>query len=151
MTADKRVYQRITGQARAACLSGKFFSSLFAQSVSFINGSVPYVELVYLSIFGKYFVKLKINNFLFLKLRKNINNIKITHKIFQIILSGMFFTAVWAFLMPTVTNSVYFHNEASTSQPSTSTPNQASTSQESKQPAAIETKEKVIEYWNITN
>lgn len=54
MTDDKRYYQRITGQARAACLSGKFLSSLFAQSVSLINGSVPYVELVYLSIFGKY-------------------------------------------------------------------------------------------------
>lgn len=54
MTEDKRYYQRITGQARAACLSGKFFSSLFAQSVSLINGSVPYKELVYFSIFGKH-------------------------------------------------------------------------------------------------
>jgi len=27
----------------------------------------------------------------------------------------MFFSAVWAFLMPDVTNSVYFHNERSES------------------------------------
>lgn len=54
MTDDKRYYQRITGQARAACLSGKFFSSLFAQTVSVINGSVPFVWLVYLSVSGKY-------------------------------------------------------------------------------------------------
>ncbi|XP_060842623.1 thiamine transporter 2-like [Rhopalosiphum padi] len=79
MTDHKRYYQRITGQARAACLSGKFLSSLFAQLISLVNGSVPYVELVYLSIFG------------------------------------MFFSAVWAFLMPNVTNSVYFHNERSES------------------------------------
>ncbi|XP_008180091.1 thiamine transporter 2 isoform X2 [Acyrthosiphon pisum] len=77
MTDNKRYYQRITGQARAACLSGKFFSSLFAQLVSLVNGSVPYVELVYISIFG------------------------------------MFFSIIWAYFMPNVTNSVYFHNEKS--------------------------------------
>lgn len=98
MTDDKRYYQRITGQARAACLSGKFLSSLFAQTVSLINGSVPYVELVYLSIFG------------------------------------MFFSAVWAFLMPNVTNSVYFHNERSESidQPTPPVTNTASSSGASK-------------------
>jgi len=60
MVDDKRYYQRITGQARAACLSGKFFSSLFAQSISLINGSVPYVTLVYLSIFGKHVVEIRV-------------------------------------------------------------------------------------------
>lgn len=58
MTDDKRYYQRITGQVRAACLSGKFFSSMFAQTVSLINGSIPFIELVYLSIFGEYSLKL---------------------------------------------------------------------------------------------
>ncbi|KAL5243875.1 hypothetical protein ACI65C_011285 [Semiaphis heraclei] len=77
MTDDKRYYQRITGQARAACLSGKFLSSFFAQLVSLVNGSVPYVELVYISIFG------------------------------------MLFSTVWAYFMPNVTNSIYFHNEKS--------------------------------------
>jgi len=58
MTDDKRYYQRITGQARAACLAGKFSSSLFAQLVSLVNGSVPYIELVYISIFGMYLIRL---------------------------------------------------------------------------------------------
>ncbi|XP_050425167.1 thiamine transporter 2-like [Adelges cooleyi] len=73
MTEDKRYYQRITGQARAACLSGKFISSLLAQSLSLINGSVPFVELVYMSAFG------------------------------------MFFSTIWAFIMPSVKHSIYFH------------------------------------------
>ncbi|VVC26726.1 Reduced folate carrier,Major facilitator superfamily domain [Cinara cedri] len=55
MTDDKRYFQRITGQARAACLFGKFFSSALAQTISLVNGSVPYIELVYLSIFGMFF------------------------------------------------------------------------------------------------
>lgn len=58
MTDDKRYYQRITGQARAACLSGKFLSSLFAQVISLVDGSVPFIELVYISIFGIYLIRL---------------------------------------------------------------------------------------------
>lgn len=98
MTDNKRYYQRMTGQARAACLLGKFLSSLFAQLASVVNGSVPYIELVYLSIFG------------------------------------MFFSAVWAFLMPTVTNTVYFHNAKSepTDQPAPQVTNYTSSSDEPK-------------------
>lgn len=55
----------------------------------------------------------------------------------------MFFSAVWAFLMPNVSKSVYFHNDTSTNQPTTSTTNNLST-QVSKQPAAIEAKRQVI-------
>uniref|UniRef100_A0A2S2R7N8 Thiamine transporter 2 n=1 Tax=Sipha flava TaxID=143950 RepID=A0A2S2R7N8_9HEMI len=104
MTEDKRYYQRITGQARAACLSGKFFSSLFAQTVSLISGSVPYAELVYLSVFG------------------------------------MFFCTVWAFVMPSVSKSVYFHNPnpEGIDQDITTVRNYSSTSHESKSPKPIE-------------
>lgn len=43
----------------------------------------------------------------------------------------MFFSAIWAFIMPPVTNSVYFHNSSSglIDQPTTSTTIYSSTAQ----------------------
>lgn len=61
--------------------------------------------------------------------------------------SGMFFSIIWAFLMPSVTKSVYFHNTDSelTDQPTTSTKNYSSTAHESKMPEVIESQHKKIE------
>lgn len=67
----------------------------------------------------------------------------------------MFFSSVWAFIMPTVNKSVYFHNAGPTDEPSTSAvavPNYSSTSKvktatavavESQLPA----KKKVIDFF----
>lgn len=138
MIDDKRYYQRITGLARAACLSGKFFSSLFAQSASLINGSVPFILLVYVSIFGKCLIKIYV-----------VNNFETT-SIVSIFYQGMLFSAIWAFLMPTVTNSVYFHNQnpeqidQRTRSAENNIPDNSFTSQERKTHAAIKLENKVI-------
>uniref|UniRef100_A0A2S2PWR7 Thiamine transporter 2 n=1 Tax=Sipha flava TaxID=143950 RepID=A0A2S2PWR7_9HEMI len=52
MVEDKQYYQKITGHARAATLSGKFFSSCVSQLLAMAFGSPPFNLLVYLSIFG---------------------------------------------------------------------------------------------------
>lgn len=59
----------------------------------------------------------------------------------------MFFSTIWAFLMPSVTKSVYFHknNSELTEQPTTSTKNYSTSAHESKNPEAIESQHKKIE------
>lgn len=52
MIEEKEHYQRITGYARAATLTGKFVSSCIAQLLAMAFGSPPFNTLVYLSIFG---------------------------------------------------------------------------------------------------
>lgn len=54
MVEEKEFYQKITGHARAATLTGKFFSSCLSQILSTIYGIPPFNALVYMSIFGKY-------------------------------------------------------------------------------------------------
>lgn len=65
MVEEKQHYQKITGHARAATLSGKFFSSCVSQILAMIFGTPPFNTLVYMSIFGKYLsLFLKQNNIL---------------------------------------------------------------------------------------
>lgn len=52
MIEEKEHYQRVTGYARAATLTGKFVSSCIAQLLAMAFGSPPFNTLVYLSIFG---------------------------------------------------------------------------------------------------
>jgi hypothetical protein len=54
MVEEKEFYQKITGHARAATLTGKFFSSCLSQILATTYGIPPYNALVYMSIFGKY-------------------------------------------------------------------------------------------------
>ncbi|VVC26728.1 Reduced folate carrier,Major facilitator superfamily domain [Cinara cedri] len=58
MIEEKQFYQKITGHARAATLSGKFFSSCVAQLLAMAYGSPPFNALVYMSIFGMSFTAL---------------------------------------------------------------------------------------------
>lgn len=52
MIEEKEHYQKVTGYARAATLTGKFVSSCIAQILAMVFGSPPFNILVYLSIFG---------------------------------------------------------------------------------------------------
>jgi len=54
MVEEKEFYQKITGHARAATLTGKFFSSCLSQILATTYGVPPYNALVYMSIAGKY-------------------------------------------------------------------------------------------------
>lgn len=54
MVEEKEFYQKITGHARAATLTGKFFSSCLSQILATYYGTPPFNALVYMSIFGKY-------------------------------------------------------------------------------------------------
>jgi len=54
MVEEKEFYQKITGHARAATLTGKFFSSCLSQILATTFGTPPFNALVYMSIFGKY-------------------------------------------------------------------------------------------------
>ncbi|XP_050524430.1 thiamine transporter 1-like isoform X2 [Daktulosphaira vitifoliae] len=58
MIEEKQHYQKITGHARAATLSGKFFSSCVSQILAIIFGKPPFNLIVYLSIFGMSFTAL---------------------------------------------------------------------------------------------
>jgi len=53
MVEEKEFYQKITGHARAATLTGKFFSSCLSQVLATVYGTPPFNALVYMSIFGK--------------------------------------------------------------------------------------------------
>ncbi|XP_025195930.1 thiamine transporter 2-like [Melanaphis sacchari] len=55
MVEEKEFYQKITGHARAATLTGKFFSSCLSQILAITYGTPPYNALVYMSIFGMSF------------------------------------------------------------------------------------------------
>ncbi|XP_060841826.1 thiamine transporter 2-like [Rhopalosiphum padi] len=55
MVEEKEFYQKITGHARAATLTGKFFSSCLSQILATTYGTPPYNALVYMSIFGMSF------------------------------------------------------------------------------------------------
>jgi len=55
MVEEKEFYQKITGHARAATLTGKFFSSCLSQILAIQFGTPPYNALVYMSIFGMSF------------------------------------------------------------------------------------------------
>lgn len=59
----------------------------------------------------------------------------------------MFFSTIWAFLMPSVTKSVYFHkaDPELTDQPTTSTKSYSTSAHELKKPEAIESQPKKIE------
>lgn len=65
MIEEKEHYQRITGHARAATLSGKFFSSCVSQILAIVFSGPPFNLLVYLSIFGKTIFIMLFNTFVF--------------------------------------------------------------------------------------